>query len=352
LRAVESIWTGDTRVSSGARTMLVPLSALYRVGSGVRNWMYDVSLLKSEKSRVPVVSVGNLSVGGTGKTPFSAWIAKQLTARRASPAIVLRGYGNDEPQVHRILNPNVKIIVAPSRVDGIRLAVEQRANCVVLDDAFQHRQARRDEDIVLVSADAWTDHQRLLPAGPWREPLSALSRASLVVITQKSADAKRAKAASDAIRQAAPAVHQAIVRFELENIHCISGTLETLGPPPQTKTQLNALAGSSVLAVAAIGDTDAFFSQLEQRGLRVERAPFPDHHQFTPADVGILSRRAARVDAVLCTLKDAVKLGAAWPASATPLWYVSQSIVLESGASEMEAILTRILSLTATNNPS
>lgn len=305
--------------------------------------MYDRELLASEESRVPVISVGNISVGGTGKTPFTAWIAKQLTDRGASPAIVLRGYGDDEPQVHRLLNPNVRIIVSPSRVDGIKRAGDQGADSVVLDDAFQHRHAKRSEDIVLVSADTWTPHQRLLPAGPWREPLSSLGRASLIVITRKAVDSSKVKAVSDAIRRAAPGVPQASIHFGLDRVHRVSAVSGTSNAARESIRELRSLAGKRALAIAAIADTTAFFAQLEQHGLSIEQVSFPDHHQFTTSDVAQLLPRANRVDAVVCTLKDAVKLGAFWPAASTPLWYVSQSIAQENGESEIEAVLARIL---------
>jgi tetraacyldisaccharide 4'-kinase len=346
VRGIESIWTADSAASVAARALLLPFAALYRAGSDVRNWMYDRALIASEESRIPVVSVGNISVGGTGKTPFASWIARQLAERGASPAIVLRGYGGDEPQVHRLLNPDVQIMVSPSRIDGVRRAAEQGADVAVLDDAFQHRRARRDEDIVLVSADAWTDTQRILPAGPWREPITGLNRASLIIIARKAAGTTRVDAASEIIRHAAPTVPQATVRFALDKVHRVSRALDTSGTAAERTTDLESFAGKRVIAVAAIGDPAAFFAQLEQRGLSVEGAPFPDHHQFTAADVDNLARRPARVDAVFCTLKDAVKLRDLWPATATTLWYVSQSIALERGTSEIEQLLTRILSLT------
>lgn len=346
MRGIESIWRGDSTASIAARALLAPFSVGYRFGSDVRNWMYDRSLLAVEESRIAVVSVGNISVGGTGKTPFAAWIARQLAERGASPSVVLRGYGDDEPQVHRLLNPNVQIMVSPSRTEGIRRAAERGADVAVLDDAFQHRRVRRDEDVVLVSADAWTDSQRILPAGPWREPISGLNRASLIIIARKAAGTARVDAASEVIRRAAPGVPQATLRFGLDKLHRVSRALDKSGTANETTTDPGSLAGKRVIAVAAIADPDAFFAQLEQRGVSVEGAPFPDHHQFTAADVDNLARRAARVDAVLCTLKDAVKLGVLWPATTTPLWYVSQSIALERGASEIEQLLTRILSLT------
>lgn len=306
--------------------------------------MYDRTLMAAETADIPVISIGNISVGGTGKTPFAAWIARQLAERGSTPAIVLRGYGDDEPRVHRILNPNIKIIVSPSRVDGIRRAADQGADVAVLDDAFQHRRVQRHEDIVLVSADAWTHSFRLLPAGPWREPLSALSRSSLIVITSKASDTARADAVAEVVTRAVPDVPQARIRFALDRLQRVSPARDLIDRKERTRT-LDSIAGKRVLAVAAIADPEAFFAQLEQCRAAVDRAPFSDHHQFTAEDVAGLALRSATVDAVVCTLKDAVKLGDCWPAASTPLWYVSQSIDLESGATEIEQVLTRILTL-------
>jgi tetraacyldisaccharide 4'-kinase len=345
VRGIETVWTGESPAFIATRALLLPFAALYRASSDTRNWMYDRGLLATEHSDIPVVSIGNISVGGTGKTPFAAWIARRLTELGASPAIVLRGYGDDEPQVHRLLNPDVPIIVSPSRVDGITRAAMQGATVAVLDDAFQHRQVRRDEDIVLLSADAWTDNQRILPAGPWREPLSALTRASLIVITRKAVGTMRADTVSEVIHRAAPTVPRATLRFALDKLHRVSARVDPSGAPGETVRELGSLTGRTVLAIAAVGDNAAFFAQLEQHGILIERASFPDHHQFTAEDTARLAHRAAHAEAALCTLKDAVKLGDLWPAGSTPLWYVSQSIALEGGASEIERALIRILTI-------
>jgi len=137
--------------------------------------MYDSGLFPSEEFSVAVVSVGNLSVGGTGKTPVAAWIARALTERGIKPGIVLRGYGGDETIVHQRLNAGVPVIVASDRARGIREAIAQGADVVILDDAFQHRRAARDADVLLVDADSWSGSPRLLPrrtvarAAPVRE---------------------------------------------------------------------------------------------------------------------------------------------------------------------------------------
>ncbi len=346
MRRVASLWSDQSPVAAGVRGLLIPFEIAFRGAAGVRNWMYDRSLLHSEKADIPVVSIGNISVGGTGKTPVAAWLVERLMERGASPAVVLRDYGDDEAEVHRLLNPLAVTVASPSRAAGIRRAAQQGADVAVLDDAFQHRGVRRDEDIVLVSADRWTSAQHLLPAGPWREPLSSLSRASLAIITRKAADASQVHAASAAISKIAPHLPQAVVRLELAMLHRVDGrsTASALSRS-ETRLSVTAWSGKRVVAVAAVGDPEAFYAQLESAGLSLERATFPDHHPFTASEVLRLANRGAPLAAVVCTLKDAVKLAPLWPAGSGPLWYVSQSISLESGTPEVERVLTRMLAL-------
>ena len=141
-RAIERIWAED----GPAAWALTPLSWIFSTAVAVKNVLYDIGLLRARKLALPAVSVGNLSVGGTGKTPVSAWVAAELARRGARPAIVLRGYGDDEVLVHRALNPGVPVIVDADRVRGAATAKAQGATVVVLDDAFQHRRAARDAD--------------------------------------------------------------------------------------------------------------------------------------------------------------------------------------------------------------
>src|SRR5205814_8266037 len=179
---VERVWFGDDILARAARVALAPSEALYRVSMGVREALYDAGVLATHDPVLPTLSVGNVTVGGTGKTPVAAWIATELIERGARPAIVLRGYGDDEPLVHARLNPTVPVIVAADRVQGIARARDAGATIAVLDDAFQHRQVSREADVVLVSADGWSPAPRLLPAGAVREPVAALRRATIVVV--------------------------------------------------------------------------------------------------------------------------------------------------------------------------
>jgi tetraacyldisaccharide 4'-kinase len=334
VRLIERVWFGDSAADQAGRVLLAPLELVYRGAVQIRSELYDSGLIRTERASIPVVSIGNVTVGGTGKTPVAAWIASRLAAVGKSPAIVLRGYGGDEPLVHARLNPAVPVIVNADRNAGIRDAAAAGADVVVLDDAFQHRRAGRDADVVLVSADDWTGRQHLLPAGPYREPLGAIRRASLVVITRKSAPSVKVTAAEEAIREAAPGLPTAVIGLSPSEIVSTGGT--------ETRLPITALAGKSITAVAAIGNPDAFFRQLEGAGAKVTRMAFPDHHSFSPADISTILRAGERANYIVCTLKDAVKLEPQWPAGKSRLWYVSLAVNVEHGGAVIDEMLERL----------
>ncbi|MEO7501117.1 MAG: tetraacyldisaccharide 4'-kinase [Gemmatimonadaceae bacterium] len=337
MHLIDRIWRGNDALSRSARVALTPFEVAYRAVTATRGWMYDHSLLRVRPSAVPVVSVGNLSVGGTGKTPFAAWLAAELAKRGAEPAVVLRGYGGDEARVHARLNPEIPVVIEPQRAEGIRRAAANGATVAVLDDAFQHRAAGRAVDVVLISAEQWRATPRLLPAGPWREPFRALRRASIAVITRKTADDATVGELAKTIRDAAPQLPQAVVHFTLDELRLASGTAASNVSP------LAELARKSVVAIAGIADADAFFRQIAEAGGQVEPHPFPDHHRYTTGDIADIVLRPRGDDIVfVCTLKDAVKLGVLWPATAPPLWYVSQALKVESGEEAIEKLLTEL----------
>jgi tetraacyldisaccharide 4'-kinase len=312
----------------------------YRGAVAMRGWMYDSGLIPAESFSAPVVSVGNLSVGGTGKTPVAAWFAHMLAEKGIKPGIVLRGYGGDETLVHERLNSNVPVIVAPDRSRGIREAIAQGADVVILDDAFQHRRAARDADVLLVDADSWSGTPRLLPAGPWREPLRSARRASLVIITRKIADKETVEATRRAVASAAPRVPIAIVYLAPGDLRS-TVTGQTL--------PLHALRGADLTAIAAIARPESFFRQLTELGAVVRPHSFADHHAFTSSEARSLAAQASSSDFVVCTLKDAVKLESMWPAEAGSLWYVSQRLKIEDGQPNIDRMLDTLLSSAHSN---
>ncbi|HST07857.1 MAG TPA: tetraacyldisaccharide 4'-kinase [Gemmatimonadaceae bacterium] len=336
-RFVEEVWSGRGKRARTIRALLAPAELLYRAVVSTRGKLYDWRVLRADEFSVPVLSVGNLSVGGTGKTPISAWLAQRLIASGVTPAIVLRGYGGDEILVHQRLNPGIPVIASAERARGIREAIAQGADAVILDDAFQHRRARRDVDVLLVSADAWTGRPRLLPAGPWREPLRAARRATLAVITRKTADKSVVADVRRALANAAP-------RLPVAAVHLVPGDLRSTATGQSMP--LHAVNGADLTAVAAIAHPDSFFRQLTELGAVVRPFSFPDHHAFTRAEARKLAAESSSSDFVVCTLKDAVKLESIWPAEAGSLWYVSQRIRIEDGQEHIDRVLDDLSSPT------
>jgi tetraacyldisaccharide 4'-kinase len=321
---------------------LTPLSWIFGGVSAARNRAYDRGTFATHASRIPVVSVGNLSVGGTGKTPVASWLARELCARGAHPAIVMRGYGEDEPLVHQLLTPDVPVYAAPDRVTLIEQAAFYGATVAILDDGFQHRRAGRSADIVLLSADQWPEAgtPALLPAGPFREPLGALRRAALIVVTAKAASADAIARVRAAAAEAAPDVPVAVVTLALGDL---VDAVPPAGVAPR-RLPLTTLAGQPVQAIAGIGAPSAFFAQLREVGAVVDERPFPDHHHFAEREVAELASRARKCAYTVTTLKDAVRLAPQWPAKGRSLWYVSQAVTVNDGMPFIEALISDILS--------
>jgi tetraacyldisaccharide 4'-kinase len=332
-RRLVSVWTSDTAAAKSARALLSPFRIIYHGVSAIRGFLYDRRLLPVYRSSIPVISVGNLTVGGTGKTPIAAWIAAALRERGKNPAVVLRGYGEDEPLVHKTLNPEVEVVICKDRMRGIREAIACGADVVVLDDAFQHRRAARDLDILLISADGWRGDVKLLPQGPWREPLAAARRASLVIVTAKVAGQGKIETARRAVAAVAPTVPQAVVRLKLGELQ--STTTGQVMP-------LAALSDAKVLAIAAVANPETFFEQLTSAGADVIPRAYPDHYAFNARDAADLALASESSDFVVCTLKDAVKLGPLWPPRSGSLWYVSQRVIVEEGSSHLERVFDEI----------
>lgn len=327
----ESVWYGDSAASRSARALLSPLSSVFGLVVARLHAAYDND--PPAPGRIPSVSIGNLTVGGTGKTPVSAWFARRIRDAGAAPAIVMRGYGEDEMLVHRLLNPDVPVFGNSDRQVGVRSAAVRGADVAILDDAFQHRRAARVADVVLVSADRWNGEVRLLPAGPFREPLRALRRAQLVLVTVKAARPEQIHSAVTAIREQ---TSSSVVTVDL-----LPSSFVEVGSHRTEPT--TGWRGRRVLAVSGIGDPAAYHSQLAALGLEVEPLSFADHYRFEDAAVRRVQKAAQGFDAVVCTLKDAVKLGPKWSSSAVPLWYLSQSVVPRDGTEALDSVVQSVL---------
>jgi len=294
-----------------ARLALAGLASPYGWAMRGRNAAYDHGLLKATRGAVPVISVGNLTLGGTGKTPLVAWLARAVAARGLRPAIVSRGYGaargerSDEAAELAILLPNVPHVANRDRVAGVRTAAAAGAEIAVLDDGFQHRRLVRDLDIVAVDATDPFGCGHLFPRGLLREPLSSLARARAVVLTRAaSVDASRR---GEIRRLLTEACGGALPSVWLEAAH----------RPVQLRSATSAtqpierLRGPRIAAFAGIGNPAAFRNSLENLGANLAGfRPFPDHHAYTAADLCSLREWTAglHADLVVTTLKDLVKV--------------------------------------------
>lgn len=337
--SLDRFWDSPDAAARLVRAALTPASWLYGAAVAARNAGYDRGWFESAALGLPTIAVGNLTVGGTGKTPVAAWLVERAIAHGARPAVLLRGYGGDEVEVHRTLNPGVLVVPDANRVRGARAALAAGVTGFVLDDAFQHRRVRRDADLVLLSADRH-GAVRLLPAGRWREPILSLRRATHVVVTRKRASAVHALEVAAFVRQVAPEADTVQVLLSPDSL-VKWGTGE--------RKPLGDIAGADVVAVSGIADPAGFERQLREAGARITPRRFRDHHAFSPSDVARLARAADASGSLVCTLKDAVKLGPLWPPSAPPIWYLSLRVRVEQGAAVLDDLARRLSARGATS---
>lgn len=329
----QRLWNPAGPVYRTASALLIPAELAYRAGVAARTWMYDRGLLDSVPAPIPALGVGNLTVGGTGKTPVTAWFAGALAARGRVPAVVMRGYGGDEIEVHRRLNPDVAVHASADRVEGVRRAEQGGADVAVLDDAFQHRALRADAYVLLIAAEEWSASPRLLPRGPWREPLAALQRATLIVTTRKVATRDAAQRVTDQILELCPATRTAEAYIRIAGLARYDTADGRLG------TTESAEGFHCALAVAGVARPDSVFAQLDEAGATAaERWGYSDHYRYGDRDIARISQRAQR-GPLVATLKDAVKLGAVL-GSTVELYVPLQEVEWESGREAVDDLIS------------
>jgi tetraacyldisaccharide 4'-kinase len=317
------------------RTAEVP----YTLAVAWRNRRYDNSHSAVQRVGVPVISVGNLTLGGTGKTPMVKWLARWLQQREIRVAIVSRGYGasagneNDEARELRADLPDVPQVQNPDRVAGARQAIDQlHSQLILLDDGFQHRRLARDLDIVLLDALEPFGFDHVFPRGTLREPVAGLRRAHVVCLSR--ADALDASA-REAIRRRAAELAPNAVWCELA--HAASGLTTALG----AREPLDSLAGRRVAAFCGIGNPDGFRYTLAGTGCEIVAwRAFPDHHAYEQTDLAALRRMAedSGADILLCTQKDLVKIRTN-DLSSVPLFALAIETQFRSGQDALEKTL-------------
>ena len=317
------------------RVALLPASLLMAMAVRLRNGLYDSKLLASDPLPVPVISVGALTAGGAGKTPVVRYLARRLRDTGYRPAVLSRGYGRnsreirairpgahwqeagDEPAFLASVLPDVPVVVGPSRTAAGRLAIDQHgADVLLLDDGFQHRSTARAVDIVVHDAsirlNPALNPERLLPSGPFREPVSSLRRARALVLTRTD---QARSAAVDAAHIKSEFPHLALIEavYEPAGLRRLGGPDDGPDDGLDDDTQLppDWLAGREVLVLCGIANPASFAQTISDAGGQVTQIlAYRDHHPYTPSDLDRALSLAAATGAeyIVTTEKDAVRI--------------------------------------------
>ena len=307
---------------------MVPLSLTYGAVSGSRRFLYTHHVRKASRISCPVVVVGNVSVGGTGKTPLVCWLVAHLAERGYKPGIVTRGYGGSSRDVRRITaadDPNVvgdesillarrtgaPVAIGRDRPAAAQLLAGGGCNVIVSDDGLQHYALARDCEVVVIDGDRRFGNGWLLPAGPLREAPGRLRAADAIVVN-----------GGRALRQGALSM-----RLEAKTAVALRGG---------AVQPLRAFAGTSIHAVAGIGNPERFFNMLRSRGIEVIGRPLADHARLTPEDIEFGDDKS-----VFMTEKDAVKCA---EFAGAQHWYVPVSACFDGGEADtlLDIVLRKI----------
>ena len=351
-------------LSTPLRFLLIPLSWLYAIGIRVRNQFYAFGVFKGETLPCTVISVGNIAVGGTGKTPAVIAIAEHLQKAGLRVAILLRGYkrearegitvvsdgkqvyasakeSGDEAYMMAQCLSGVPIIVGRERYLAGQIALERfNVEVLLLDDAFQHRQLGRNVDILTVPVThPFGNPARLLPAGTLREPSSALRRADIILLTHANTP-EISRFAKEAVKRLAPDT------LVLESVHQPIHLYPLLREGSGERQDVGMLKGKRLLAVCGIGNPDAFVGTLMRCApTSVELLAFPDHHVYTEVDAQRIGAafRQTKADLVVTTQKDAQKLGSVMEHQGLPIVVLVVALVITGGEAEFtDLLLARI----------
>jgi tetraacyldisaccharide 4'-kinase len=281
--------------------ILVPLSWLFALITALRRKLYQFGILKSTALPVPVIIIGNINVGGSGKTPAVIWLANQLKQQGYKPAVISRGYGGNATQATSVTPASLPSIVGDepvliasrcgcpvwvgaNRVDAATELLKARSDCnvIISDDGLQHYRLKRDFEIVVVDAETGKNNARLLPAGPLREPLSRLDKVDAIVCNGETCNSEKTRTA---------AYQMQLVGEKFYNLADANLTASAAD-----------FKQKKVTALAGIGKPERFFEHLRKQGLTFASLSFADHYAFTAQDLAKIDG-----DAIIMTEKDAVK---------------------------------------------
>lgn len=320
--------------------LTIPASWVYRAAVQWRNRRFDAGR-GLEQLSVPVISIGNITTGGTGKTPLTAWLAELLRSQGHQPAIAMRGYGarpgmpSDEAMEYAERLPDVPLIVDADRTRACKAhcAAHPQTDCILLDDGFQHRRVSRDLDLVLIDATVDTFHQRLLPAGHLREPLANLARADAVIVT-RSGTAPDANLAS-LIEQYHGKAPIAWTRHAWANLRRIDRKGESTLP-------ISWMKGKKLVTLLGVGNPNAVLRDVEAAGATVAaNIPAGDHERFSASKLRVAQGLCDGLDGLFMTAKDWARSRSVLDLSSwrTPIIVPQLNVEFIAGRDAVEACL-------------
>ena len=332
-QVMRQIMSGSRRglAASVLRGVLAAAAGPYAGAMRLRRWMYRRALLPSRRADVPVICIGNITTGGTGKTPMVAWVVGKLKQAGRNPAILTRGYKpaggkSDEAELLERLC-DAPVVVGGDRLAGAARAIARGADVLVMDDGFQHRRLRRDVDIVLIDATNPFGYGHCLPRGLLREGPRALREAHAIVITRSDAVTDDEL---DTLRQ------RIVLLAPGVSIHLAVHRPTKLISPDDRHLPPTTLVSRKAFAFCGLGNPEAFFTTIGLVGVELAgRRALDDHARYDSATADALSdqARAAGAQVLLTTQKDAVKSGAA--GFSLPVWQLVVEIEITEGAAEL-----------------
>ena len=323
-RWIQSEW----QKLGGLALLMLPFALLFRCAVAVRRFLYRAGVLPSWRARVPVIVVGNISAGGTGKTPLAIAIVELLQRHGANPGVVARGYGRVPPREHDprgvvrvypdVATPEhfgdepvliarrarVPVYISPDRAAAARalLAAHPAVGGIVSDDGLQHYALARDVEIAVVDGERGFGNRLPLPAGPLREPIARLREVDAVVV-------------NGAVRDDVPGERRFVMRLANERFATLAGNQE-LAPEEFAL----AARGRQVVAIAGIGNPPRFFEHLAALGVHARAIAYPDHHHYQPQEL-----KLPGAEVIVMTEKDAVKCAAFADAR---MWFMRVEAIL------------------------
>lgn len=327
-------------VSQCAKVCLLPLSYIYGCLITIHHFFYKINLLKSRKVPIPVISVGNITLGGTGKTPFVIMLAERL-AKKKKTAVLIRGYGDDEWKMleERFKNSGVKVFVGRDRVKRAERARSDGFEILVLDDGFQHRRLKRDLDIVLLDSTNPFGNRHLFPRGVLRDGLATLGKAGIIVLTKVDKGGDNVSMLEEEIKKIAPQTPVIRARHKAKNLSRIdTGSV----------MDISFIKDKTVCLVSAICDPVYFRHTVEKIGARLgAEFIFSDHYLYKQSDLGRIFKKCEDRDIgiVVTTEKDVVKLKALEiPETGPQILALAIELEIESGEKELENEINRLYS--------